>query len=120
MAALIDQLPYAPLSAAQAGALAQMGVQVYVRRQPPAGPTNTVIHQSVAPDASLLWDERARQSVLARALATAAGSPDVGAFMAAWLASGHPLPDLALLRRDGAGKRAFWRLLRARLRAAPP
>jgi hypothetical protein len=120
LAALIDQLPYVPLSAAQAGALAQMGVQVYVRRHPPAGQTNAVVKVPVAPDASLLWDEHARQSVLARALATAAGSPDVGAFMAAWLASGQSLPDLALLRRDGAGKRAFWRLLRARLRATPP
>ena len=91
------------LTASQRRALVAMDVQVYVRRQAP--PTAKRVGTWSADDA---------QSLLALALARAAGSIDVSEFCVAWVAQGQALPKLEQLRREAGAKRALWRLLRGR------
>lgn len=96
----LDRPVTLPLSRQQLQVLAVMEVDVYQRRQPPAPVRG--------------WHAADCASPLARALALAGGVTDAGRWSQAWLDAGLSLPDLELLRKSPAAKRALWQQMRAR------
>ncbi|MGE4071496.1 MAG: hypothetical protein AB7E72_10005 [Lysobacterales bacterium] len=107
----LEDLPHRPLSAVQAQVLAALEVDVYRRRVLPISAHDSAATAAAA--SALAWADQ--DSVLARALAQAAGFADVTQWCGHWLALGEALPDLAQLRADPGAKRSFWRRLRQRM-----
>ena len=106
----LEHLPHRPLSATQAQVLAAMEIDVYRRRVLP-NDANTI--ESALASPAIAW--AGQDSALARALAQAAGVPDVARWIAQWHALGESLPDLQQMRTVPPEKRSFWRRLRQRL-----
>lgn len=66
--------------------------------------------------AQLAWDEQARQSPLARAIASAAGYVATEDFLLQACADGWALPSIDTLRANPDAKRQLWQELRRRRR----